>query len=233
MTERLQFREKLAGILKICEAKKNVIDRREVEMYFEGEHLSDEQMELVFDYLLSCKVIVKGYVKAGGTVTPGGDGEEPRLSSEEEQYLQIYEQDLAGMSAEDPLRELLPEIVRMAKEMHCPEIFIGDMIQEGNMGMMLAMEEHAGEKEALLAMAKESMQALVESQQETRLQDKRMVEKVDKLDGQIKKMTEEMGRKVSVDELSEFLKVTEEEIADILRLAGEEIPDESAGEPEN
>lgn len=36
------------------------------------------------------------------------------------------------------------------------------------MGLMLAMEEHEGDTEALLSMAKESMQALLESQEETK-----------------------------------------------------------------
>ena len=94
------------------------------------------------------------------------------------------------------------------------------------MGLMLAMEEHEGDTEALLSMAKESMQALLESQEETKKQDNRMVEKVNDLDEQIKKLSEEMGRKVSVDELEEFLDITEDEISDILKLAGEELPPE-------
>jgi len=56
----------------------------------------------------------------------------------------------------------------MAKEMHRTDIYIGDLVQEGNMGLMLAMEEHEGDMEALLSMAKESMQALLESQEETK-----------------------------------------------------------------
>ena len=94
------------------------------------------------------------------------------------------------------------------------------------MGLMLAMEDHADDTEALLNMAKESMQALLESQEETKKQDNRMVEKVNDLDEQIKKLSEEMGRKVSVDELEEFLDITEDEISDILKLAGEELPPE-------
>ena len=224
MAERLQFREKLAGILALCEEKNHVIDKEEVEAYFEGENLSSQQMELVFDYLLSSRVVVNGYVKVGGTVIPAESEEkEQRFSSEEEQYLRIYEQDLEQMAQDDPLRELLPEIVAMAKTMYTPEIFIGDMIQEGNMGLMLAMEQHGKEKEVLLTMAKESMQALIASQKETALRDKRMVDKVSNLDEQIKKMTEELGRKVSVDELAEFLEITEEELIDVLRLAGEEV----------
>lgn len=68
----------------------------------------------------------------------------------------------------------------MAKEMHRADIYIGDLVQEGNMGLMLAMEDHADDTEALLSMAKESMQALLESQEETKKQDNRMVEKVNR-----------------------------------------------------
>ena len=94
------------------------------------------------------------------------------------------------------------------------------------MGLMLAMEDHADETEALLSMAKESMQALLESQEETKKQDNRMVEKVNDLDEQIKKLSDELGPKVSVDELEEFAGITEDEISNILKLAGEELPPE-------
>ena len=189
--------------------------------------MSKEQMELVFDYLLSQKVIVKGYVKAGGSIKNAEKPEDVvRYTQEEQDYLNLYEQDLKGLREGDPLKELLPAILSMAKEMHRTDIYIGDLVQEGNMGLMLAMEEHEGDMEALLSMAKESMQALLESQEETKKQDNRMVEKVNDLDEQIKKLSEEMGRKVSVDELEEFLDITEDEISDILKLAGEELPPE-------
>lgn len=86
--------------------------------------------------------------------------------------------------------------------------------------MMLAASQ-TEEEETMLLMARESMQALLESQTEMKLQDRKMVEKVNNLDEQIKKLTEEMGRKISVDELVELMGVSEEEIEDILRLAGE------------
>ena len=179
-------------------------------------------MELVFDYLLSKKVIVKGYVKAGGSIKNAENTEEPiRYTQEEQNYLNLYEQDLKGLRDGDPLKELLPAILTMAKEMHRADIYIGDLVQEGNMGLMLAMEDHADDTEALL-----SMQALLESQEETKKQDNRMVEKVNDLDEQIKKLSDELGRKVSVDELEEFAGITEDEISNILKLAGEELPPE-------
>lgn len=227
MAERLEFRQKLAGILALCASQNNITDKTTVEEYFAEDNLSKEQMELVFDYLLSQKVIVKGYVKAGGSIKNAEKPEDVvRYTQEEQDYLNLYEQDLKGLREGDPLKELLPAILSMAKEMHRTDIYIGDLVQEGNMGLMLAMEEHEGDMEALLSMAKESMQALLESQEETKKQDNRMVEKVNDLDEQIKKLSEEMGRKVSVDELEEFLDITEDEISDILKLAGEELPPE-------
>ena len=81
MAERLEFREKLAGILTLCESQNNITDKATVEAYFAEDNLSAEQMELVFDYLLSKKVIVKGYVKAGGSKmqkTPKNRSDIPR-----------------------------------------------------------------------------------------------------------------------------------------------------------
>lgn len=226
MAEKLQFREKLAGILQFCQDKENIVEKADVEDYFREEGLSKEQMELVFDYLLSQKIIVKGYVKSGGNVISAKTQRvEPKFSAEEEQYLKEYELDIRQMKEDELLAKLLPQIVEIAKEMHREEVFIGDLIQEGNMGLMLAMEQKEAGEEAFLMMARESMQSFLESQTEMKLQDRKMADRVNNLDDQIKKLTEEMGRKISVDELAQFLEMTEEEIEDIMRLAGEEMPE--------
>ena len=115
MAERLEFREKLSGILTLCESQNNITDKATVEAYFAEDNLSAEQMELVFDYLLSKKVIVKGYVKAGGSIKNAENTEEPiRYTQEEQNYLNLYEQDLKGFRDGDPLKELLPAILTMA-----------------------------------------------------------------------------------------------------------------------
>jgi DNA-directed RNA polymerase sigma subunit (sigma70/sigma32) len=53
-----------------------------------------------------------------------------------------------------------------------------------------------------------------------------MVEKVTMLDEGIKALTEELGRKVTIDELALHMGMTEEEIEDVLRLMGEDTEDE-------
>lgn len=224
MAEKFRFQEKLAEILKMGELNGQQLEKDVVVNFFEEDQLTAEQLELVFDYLLSQKVIVKGYVKAGGVVTAAAESEVV-LSEEERNYLKIYEEDLHQMPQSE-MKEILIQISEQAKSMERGELFIGDLIQEGNMGFVLAAED--ADTETKLLMARQRMEALIESQNEVKIQDKKMVEKVNDLDDQIKKLTEEMGRKVSVDELTDFLSVSEEEVSDILRLAGEELPEEES-----
>jgi DNA-directed RNA polymerase specialized sigma subunit len=71
---------------------------------------------------------------------------------------------------------------------------------------------------------------LIEEHAEVKSRDNKMVEKVTMLDESIKTLTEELGRKVTIDELAVYMGMTEEEIHDILRLMGEESEDEEENE---
>lgn len=225
MAGKLEFREKLAGILKLGESKGRQIDKSEVEEYFREDKLSKEQMELVFDYLLSQNIVVKNYIKTGGSVITSEKTEETPLSPEEQQYLRTYEEELRQMKDDAAMSSYLQKVVELAKELHRPELFLGDLIQEGNVGLMTAMSQEGYTEETLLQAARENMQSLLESQTEIRKKDKRMADRVNDLDAQIQKLTKELGRKITVDELAAHMKLTEEEIGDILKLAGEELPE--------
>ena len=76
--------------------------------------------------------------------------------------------------------------------------------------------------EVLETQIQQSIQAFLEEYTEVSNRDKKMVEKVNQLDESIKALTEEMGRKVSIDELAVYMGMEIEEIEDILKLMGEE-----------
>ena len=80
--------------------------------------------------------------------------------------------------------------------------------------------------DVILTQIKQSMQMLLEEQTELSKRDKKMVEKVTLLDEAIKNLTEELGRKVAIDELAVYMGMEIEEIEDILKLTGEE-PEEN------
>ena len=222
MADRLQFKEKLAGVLALAEDQNGKITVDEVEKYFEEDGLSQEQMNLVCDYLLSMKMAVK----------EAENEEQQPLSPDEQKYVEEYLRSLGDMNEETPeevrMAYYLPKVVEEAVRLHHPEVFIGDMIQEGNIVLMLALKEIRKEKdeEEILEQIRAGMLAALESQTEVKRRDHKMVEKVTELDETIKSMKEEYGRKVSVDEVADRLGISEDEIEDILKLAGEEVKDE-------
>lgn len=228
MSGKLQFREKLNGILELGKEKHHVLTMEDVEKYFEEDALSEEQMELVYDYLLSQKIAVTGYVKKGGTVLE--EKEEKHFSNEEEAYLETYLEEMSALRPqnvmEENLKQYFPKVVEIAKELHNPELFIGDLIQEGNIGLMLAIEnEQAGETE-ILESIRQMIQLLVEEQEEVKHQDNKMIEKVKFLDESLKNLTEDMGRKPTLEELADYMEMPVEDVNDIIRLTGEDDDEE-------
>ena len=180
--------------------------------------------------------------------------EELVFTEEEEAYLKEYLKDLNAFSkADEGEKEVLftkmiqgdiaakerligiylPEVVEIAKQMYKPDIFLGDIIQEGNIGLLLGLEMISDVESAhdtIIAQIRQSIQMLMEEEEELSSRDKQMIEKVSLLDESIKTLTEELGRKVTIDELAVYMGMTEEEITDILRLTGEESEEEEKHE---
>ena len=249
MEARAEFLKKLNGLVAMAKGQGDQITIDEVRAYFADAALTEEQLELVFDYLLAQKVVVKGYIK----MTEAAE-ERVTYTEEEEAYLREYLNDLEAFqeekagekeslfakliggdaSAKKRLTELyLKEVVEIAKEMYHPEIFLGDIIQEGNVGLILGLDmlaDVATAHETIVNQVKQCIQMLIEEHAEVKSRDNKMVEKVTMLDESIKALTEELGRKVTIDELAVYMGMTEEEIDDILRLMGEESEDEEENE---
>lgn len=244
MIGKTEFLEKLNHLLKLAQAQGNQITIEEVKAYFSKDALTEEQVELVFEYLMAQKVAVKGYVKLTS------EEEKTQFTEEEERYLKEYELELKSIREAQPgeveklfkkviegdenakarLIELyMGQVVQIAKQMHQPEVFLGDLIQEGNLGIVLGVEmitDPETAEETILLQVKQSMQLLLEEQSELSNRDKKMVEKVQALDESIQALTEELGRKVTIDELAVYMGLEVEEIEDILKLTGEESEEE-------
>ena len=241
MENRAEFLKKLSELVVLAKGQGDRITIEETTAYFSDEDLTEEQMELVFDYLLSQKVVVQGYIKMT-------DEEEKTIvyTEEEAAYLDEYMADLQAFSnekdgerrklfarllsgdgnAKERLTQIyLKEVVEIAKEMYHPEIFLGDMIQEGNLGLVIALdmlEDIQSAETTIQNQIRQSIQMLIEEHTEVHRRDKKMVEQVTALDEGIKALTEELGRKVTIDELALYMGMSEEEISDVLRLMGEE-----------
>ncbi len=186
----------------------------------------------------------------------GDAREEPKreavpLTPEEEKYLKEY---LAGLSAvsrpkreaevlfaalsgepeeamraRERLTELyLPVIAEIAAEMNCEEIFLADLIQEGNVCLLdvLSRPEPKVKNDAWLCReVRLGIGQVIEEQTEQKLHDDSLVARVEKLDHAIRELSEdeeEGGSKFSVNELAIILDMDVEEMKDVLRLTGDD-----------
>lgn len=176
------------------------------------------------------------------------------LSSEEEEYLRDYEASLAGIPAETEsereslwvrydsgdgtasarLTELyLPETVKIARELHREEYFIGDLIQEGNMCLIAALEQGRPENmpghQWLTDVIRQGIGRWIAEQREQKYQDESLVEQVRKLEAAIRELSDDEQRDYSVAELSAFLDMDEEEIRSVLSLTGDNGASDGSG----
>ena len=232
MSDRLEFQGKLQEVVDFAKSKGQKIGLEEVEKYFEEDQLSEEQLHLVCEYLLAQKVAVTGFEKNNASLKEEKQerklAEVPVLGEEERKYVESYLSEIKEMRAEKEeqvrMLSLFPKVVEEAVKLNHPQVFIGDVIQEGNVSLMQTLVEMPEAEDAfIMEEVRAGMLALIEAQTEMKRQDKRMVEQVSELDEAIRSMTEELGRKVAVDELAERLGIKEEQIGEILKLAGEEI----------
>lgn len=229
MSGKLEFREKLSGILELGNEKNKMLTTEEVEKYFEEDHLSDEQMELVYDYLLTQKIAVMGYEKKGGSVL-SAEEKEGKLTDRDRMYVEEYLEEIASLRPQNRVEEKLkyysPKVVDAAIELYNEECMLEDLIQEGNVGLMLSVDNEALSEKQILANIRQAMQMLLEDNEETKRHDRKMIEKVTYLNECVKNLTEDLQRKPALDELAAYMELTEDEVNDILRLTGEDDDEE-------
>ncbi|QBE95917.1 RNA polymerase sigma factor RpoS [Blautia producta] len=171
---------------------------------------------------------------------------EKALTPEEAEYLEEYENTLKNIPPEKPgerevlfqkalkkdeaakkrLAELyMAEVMNTARELRHEEIFIGDMIAEGNIGLLTAMETlHEAEDfhAFLCGEIRNAILFMVEQQTDQKQRDNILVEKVRDLETKIKELLDDDDAKYSVEELAAFLDMEVDEIQAVLRLTGDD-----------
>ena len=240
MDNRIIFREMLGEIRKAADEAGGVITKEEIKELLSHLPLEEEHLKMVYQYL-----------SEQGIQVPDDEAEAKELPEGEEGFgLSIYLEELQELAAREEedetellnavaageadareklIRWYLPLICEMAGEYEGDEIASEDLIQEGNIGLLMAME-HLGEYENaaacqayLLNSVKEAMQAAIHSNEETKKRNENMVSQVNHLDEAIKNLERDLERRVSAEELSAYLDMPLEQIRDILNISGDQI----------
>ncbi len=241
MNSEKEFLEKLKELLDIAAISGNRITTKEVQDFFGENELSEEQMLLVYDYLLAQKISVVGYMKEHDLAEKKAEETNTAYTQEEEAYLKEYRKEISTIVSEEDgeksrlfeaavkgdalaksrLTELyLPMVLGIAEQLHCKEVFLGDLVQEGNISLLLALdflEDVENAEMFLMEEVRRGMEQLIEEQKEQTRCDRRMEQQVNHLDETLHQLADEKGRAVTIDELAKYMKISEEEILDIMK----------------
>jgi len=229
----------LAQVIDKAREQGNCIMQEEVREIFEPLHLSEDQMQLVYDYLVKHKVGIDQPVNLDDYIT-----------DEEKNYLENYLEELKelpeytqGEKEACAMRCMAGEVEAQAELIQCylndvvsiAKLYAGqgvaleDLIGEGNLALtmgsgMLGCLEKASEAEGMLAkMIMDAMEDLIGEKTEIDKEDRKVLDKINKVSSQVQSMYEELHRAVTVEELMEESKMSEKYIREAIRLSGNQI----------
>lgn len=119
----------------------------------------------------------------------------------------------------------LPELLEMAQDLYTSDVALGDLIQEGNMCLLMTGPDQIPDNEAdgwMIEQMQQAMKIWLNEQIDLKLQDESMVEKVRRLEAAIRELSDDDNPRFTVEELSAYLDVDVEQIQDILKLTGDD-----------
>lgn len=215
------------------------IGEEEVQEAFAPLGLKGEQLQMVCDYLIERKIGINGPVDP-----------DDYLTREEKNYLQNYLDELGALpcpgegereavtlsamagdaDAQNRLVTLyLPDVVEVARLYSGQGVPLEDLIGEGNLALtmgvsMLGALENAAQAQGMLGKSMmDAMEELIQEQQDRDKGDRRMEERINRVWSAAQTLSEELRRKVTVEELAGESGLSEKAIRDAIRLSGHKI----------
>ena len=241
MNQEIEFAKKIEEIKELAKIQGNVVSKSQLEATFEEIGMAPEQLAPVYEYLKDKKIGVDEKVDL-----------DEYLTSDETDYLNMYMESLSelpersegekkamyiGAMAGDidaknaVIEIMLPDIVDMAKLYVGQGVLIEDLIGEGNVAvsvgidMLGALESPDEVPGALAQMAMNAMEQIIGDEEDNRKIDNKMVDKVNKIADAARELAQDLGRKVTVDELAAEGKYSKKAIEDAIRVSGKKIED--------
>ena len=206
---------------------------------FEVLELNGDQLQMVYDYLVKHKIGIGQPVNV-----------DDYLTEEEKDYLQTYLDEIAclpkvsegqkeaitlsamagDVDAQMRLTEIyLPDVIEVAKLYAGQGVLLEDLIGEGNLAVamgvsMLGCLENASEAQGMLGkMIMDAMENYIQETASNEKADQKIVDKVNSVQDVAKELSDELKRKVTVEELMQETGMSRNKIMEAIRFSGNNI----------
>lgn len=236
MNKEVLFAKTLELVRSLAKEQGNCVSEEQVQDAFAPLGLDNEQLQMVFDYLVKHKVGI------GQPVNP-----DDYLTDEEKDYLQEYLDEIAALpiytdgqkeaftiqamagdvAAQNKLVEIyLPDVVEISKLYAGQGVFLEDLIGEGNVALavgvtMLGSLEAPSEAQGMLGkLIMDAMEEYIQENLQNEKEDQKVADKVNLVLEKAKELSEDLHRNVTVEELAAETKLSEKAIRDAVRMSG-------------
>lgn len=239
MNREVLFAQTLEKVRELAREQGNCISEEQVKEAFTDLDLNNEQLQMVFDYLVKHKV---------GINEPANMDD--YLTDEERNYLQDYLDELSQLpkvsegekeaitisamagdnGSQNRLTEIyLSDVVEIAKIYTGQGVLLEDLIGEGNVALavgttMLGCLEKPAEARGMLAkMIMDAMEDYITENASNEKADLKVVQKVNKVMEAAKDLAEDFRRKVTVEELAAETRMSQSAIREAIKFSGNNI----------
>ena len=244
MAGQTDFLEAIRELERIAETNGNQLNMRDIEIYFSDMHLAEKQLDYICRYLESHQIYIENRVNRGEDEFIDEDVE-TKSDPLDEEMVSLYMKEteiarqLSGdqesmivrklINGDENARNLLIEAnlsyaVELAKEYTGQGLLLSDLIQESNIGLMVAVNDFEPALDRDFASYKEKIMrrhienALEEYNQSTRSAMK-MASRVNELNDIATAFAKEYEREAKPNELAQRMGITEEEVKELMKVS--------------
>lgn len=228
MNRELEFLEKLRELKVFVSGGQTKVSDDEIKAFFSGQDLNAQQLQMIRDYIEE------------------DDKNEDDLSEDDLEYLKeceecyggIPELDTSDLSAYQRVIEgnkrsyemlaaqYMQKVLDIAKAHKTADVFLGDLVSEGLVGLTEGLKTIRCAQtahEEIMGSIRKSIRLYLMEREAVMSRDNTIIDKVRKMDEALNILKEDLGRKVYIEEIADYMQITEEEVWDILKLTGEDV----------
>ncbi|MDD6212818.1 MAG: sigma-70 domain-containing protein [Clostridiales bacterium] len=245
MDQKEVFRNGLQRMRKMAEANHNHVTVGDILSCFPEMELNQDQIRLIYQYAEEEHIVIEDYqLHDTRSVSVG----EKKLSGEEKAYFKMYLEDLKAITpctAEEEMMLMerlsageeevitrltegyLHSVLELARKHSGNGVLIGDLVQEGNMELMIALSDISagavllagGHREYILNRIDEVMKALIAEQSGYHKAGEKMARETNRLLAATMELEDELGREATLEELAKKVQLPEDKVKELIQIS--------------
>ena len=242
--EQKEFLEKVHGLLTLADSRGGMITEAMMEEPFAGENLDADQILSLRSYLKANGVSITSQEEdtAAKTVKMTAAHGVGRMENKEKKIYKSYLEELELVRSYEPEEEMelfarkragdsaarqqlvegnLKRVVELAGGYAGRGVPLSDLVQEGNMELLLLVDEHTGDgfQEQLKIRISRAMQLLIEEHAGNDSFKNRMADMANKLMDASEEYADDMGEQPTIEDLAKLLHVRPDEVETVMKMS--------------